>query len=383
MADLTKNNDTEILNQLSLLLYPESLESSKLFNCFSENLDAKVSNFMQVKEISKLVESESLLIEYLKRMNFFEYSLESNTVTYKLSQDLIVFDLVNIPLKLNQGNLLNYLNLATEFQNGQLLRVYKKSIFWYIVTTQDNEELVENKLKTAKIPDLETVLKYEKSNQVQIVNKLKKEISHSHYIKDSQGLKSNVVTNDNNSKHDNKLSWRKKSNDTNEDKKIQKGSHKNSNFSGFQRSGMTQAPNTQVNSGFVRNRYNSDGNQQIKNVYKPEKKIDEIEIDLSQINYSLKIKNKYTNHELLSYFDQFRFAKCFDAPPAWENSVEEVCADTRKKEFHLSRRERAMTYSMPIKNKFDDVQLNLNAVAYKLPTNHPLSGGYVAMNANK
>jgi hypothetical protein len=356
-------DESQQLEQLMLILAPENVESTKLWNYLNENLEAYLADLLSINEISKITTDKETLINLLTKLPYIEYSKDKeNSVKIIINSELSIFSLVNLPFTITEDNLKDNISILKE--NSQSIdRLYKKSIFWNIAT--ENLEVatkLEDYLKTAEIKVANNSHKvvYERTNGDDIRKNILKQISNHTYNKESCGLQKKGVqpNNDYNSANSQKLSWRKKSNDTTEQMGRIGGK-----ASTFQRGGV------------IRDRYNSDGQQ---HAFKPKPKYEEIEIDLSKINYSLKLKHKFTNGDLLLYYDKFRINKIFDVQPKFENFIEEICSTTKRKEFNFLKRERSLTYSLPVtyrNSKFDDIKLNLDAPSFKLPTQNPISAG--------
>ncbi|MFO0515363.1 MAG: hypothetical protein ACK5YA_00770 [bacterium] len=359
---MTNINNDFLKNNLLSLLSPEVLDSPKIIACFNEKLEANVTDLLSTVEISKLFNgNKQKFIEIIKELDFFTLN-EDSTLKLLINEEIHVISIINTPHTWKSEEIvLNILGNDSE----KVKRFYKKSMFWYIVT--DSKTDIESIVSGFSGKNFEDVIdgkiKFEIMSHQEIHKNLFKQVSSNTYCKETSGLKSN-----HNSNHDasSKLSWRKKSNDTTED--FKRGSNMAKNSGTFQRSGIT--------TGVVRDRYNSDGQQ---NVFRPNqgyKRSDEIEIDLSKIHYSLKIKHKYSNADVLLLYDKYRINKIFDNPPNFENFIEDVCAQTKRKEFNFLKRERSMTYSSNDNYKsIQEVKLNLDAPAFKLPNQNPLSTG--------
>jgi hypothetical protein len=365
-----------VLSQLKSLLAPEIVHTSKVCSVFSEAFEANIDELVSANEVSKLVNKQGF-IDIVPQLSFLEYDKEKGLVKIVIHEHLVAFSLVNIPFGYCADKIFEAIpflkaNQITSSHLGGLVRAYSKSILWVLVTedTKFANDLEES-LKVAEINGIK--IKYERLESESIKKQLAKQIASLHYVKDSADLKSghkNLGANNNyDSNNSQKLSWRKKSNDTT-DHPTSITDNKPKQSGGFQRSSNAGAPIA------VRDRYNSDGGQ--PSSFRPSKKITEIEIDLSKISYSLKIQHKYSNGDLLLYYDKLRIKKVFDEMPKFENYIEEICSKEKRKEFNFLKRERSLTYSLPVtykSSKFEEVKLNLDAPSYKLPNQNPLSGG--------
>lgn len=358
------------INQLSIILSPENLDSTKAYTLFNGNLEANIADLLTITEISKIEPDIFKLNELLINISFL--TVDVDVIRLSIHEDLNVFSIVNLPHSFNTKSLYELIPLLKEKETS-VRRIYKKSLFWIIVTESKEFSLelssVLNNLEFNE-SEMKVKVKFDHQSSDQIKTQLLKLLNHNH--KESNGVKKehNDYTSVNSSQ---KLSWRKKSNDTNEPNNfMKKDNYKGKDSCQFNRSSNANPP-----TNIVRDRYNSDG--QKLSAFKPVKRYDEIEIDLSKINYSLKIKHKYSNGDLLLYYDKFRINKVFESMPKFDNLIEEICSKEKRKEFNFLKRERSLTFSVPLayKNstKKDEVKLNLDAPSFKLPEKNPLSGG--------
>lgn len=359
MTDTNSSSNKEISSNITSLIAPEAIDSSKILQLFNDHFEATLSDILKSSELLKLTENNSdKLLTHLKSLDFVEFIGESK-IKLNINSNLTVFSLVNIPTTWQSKDIIQKFKILKD-NESKIIRLYKKSLFWNIAI--DNSSIIESlekELNSNVFTELDNnKVKYDKLDNKEIHNKLVKVINQNAYTKEASGLKSNHG----NSNYDStsKLSWRKKSNDTTDD--FRRGSNFNKNSGTFQRSAIPQ--------GTMRDRYNSDG----QNVnFRPTKRSEEIEIDLSKIHYSLKIKHKYNNADILLFYDKYRINKIFDTKPEFTNFIEEVCSNEKRRDFNFLKRERSLTYSLP-NNKFDNVKMNLDAPAF-LPNRNPLSGG--------
>ena len=358
------------IQQLSTLLSPENIESTKAFSCFNDKFECSVNDLIQICEISKIENDPKKLIELLLNVSFLSVDCNSHIVKLLVHPDLNVFSFVNIPFDLSITELSEQVPVLKI--ESLIKRIYKNSLFWIIVTENNDfaNELEEALKVEIKHKNNSFKIQYERQKADEIGKNLYKLFSnHTHIKKERKDDFTSVNSNQ-------KLSWRKKSNDTNEPAFISKDKPKDNNY--FQRSSNTKPNN-------VRDRYNSDGMK--FSAFKPTKRYEEIEIDLSKINYSLKIKHKFSNGDLLLYYDKFRINKVFDKVPQFTNFVDAICSNNKRKEFNYLKRERSLTFSVPFAYKNAtkaDIKLNLDAPSFKLPEKNPLSvGNLTGIKLNK
>jgi Asp-tRNA(Asn)/Glu-tRNA(Gln) amidotransferase C subunit len=120
---------------LKNLLYPECIENSKVISILNlKSLDFKLEEFLNLKEVKKITEDKEEILKAFKEMDFINLSKDNeNTFNIKLDEEIKVFSVINIPQKMKKDEILESLKL----QNESLLRVYKRSLYWYIVLNSE------------------------------------------------------------------------------------------------------------------------------------------------------------------------------------------------------------------------------------------------------
>jgi hypothetical protein len=120
---------------LKNLLYPECIENSKVISILNlKSLDFKLEEFLNLKEVKKITEYKEEILKAFKEMDFINLSKDNeNTFNIKLDEEIKVFSVINIPQKMKKDEILESLKL----QNESLLRVYKRSLYWYIVLNSE------------------------------------------------------------------------------------------------------------------------------------------------------------------------------------------------------------------------------------------------------
>lgn len=105
----------------------------------------KFDDFLNLKEIKKISDNQELLLQILSATEFLEKeenkeSETNSTISFKLKIDdnIRVFSILNIPQKMKKEELIEHFSIPTE----NLLRAYKKSLFWYIVL--NSEEIAKD-----------------------------------------------------------------------------------------------------------------------------------------------------------------------------------------------------------------------------------------------
>ncbi len=100
---------------------------------------------MNLKEIKKISDNKELLLKILLSTEFLEKEDDKDSETnasytfkLKIDDNIRVFSILNIPQKMKKDELVEHFGIPTE----NLLRVYKKSLFWYVVL--NSEEIAKD-----------------------------------------------------------------------------------------------------------------------------------------------------------------------------------------------------------------------------------------------
>lgn len=100
---------------------------------------------MNLKEIKKISDNKELILKILSSTEFLEKEenkdAETNsTISFslKFDENIRVFSILNIPQKMKNEDIIEYFGIPKE----NLLRAYKKSLFWYIVL--NSEEIAKD-----------------------------------------------------------------------------------------------------------------------------------------------------------------------------------------------------------------------------------------------
>ena len=217
------------------MLYPESLDSSKILTFITEpnNLSFKVTDLLSIKEVSKYTSEKDELIPLLSKIDYIKLSENKERVSILIPENFAVFSLLNVPQKMTEEELIKLISIPKE----NFLRIYKKSLFWVIVTNREADNYdnsnnfstseIENKLKNVEFSD-GGKLRYDYMTKGGLIKSINKQIQTSNYHKESHELKasggqangnsssrkiSSNAYNSNNKDRTNSeaLSWRKKS----------------------------------------------------------------------------------------------------------------------------------------------------------------------------
>ena len=118
--------DTKLLEKLSLMLYPECLDFSKVITILSEDFTFTGNDLYSLKEISKIFQSKDLLFNYLsflsKQKNPIIFVNEDFSKCQLLISDkLIYYQFINIPPEYNDERV----KLLFDLKDDDFLRLYK------------------------------------------------------------------------------------------------------------------------------------------------------------------------------------------------------------------------------------------------------------------
>ncbi len=116
-------------------MYPECIENSKIISIINfKSLDFKLEDFLNLKEVKKITENKEEVLKALKEMDFIKESNEiENSFNFIMDEEIKVFSVINIPQKMKKDEIFEIVKLPNE----SLLRVYKRSLYWYIVLNSE------------------------------------------------------------------------------------------------------------------------------------------------------------------------------------------------------------------------------------------------------
>ena len=318
--------------KLCQLLYPENLEQfSKVTTILNEDFSFKLSELYSLKEIQKIFSSKEELCTYLNSLSKMEnpiISFDNEKEEGKIIFDkyLMLYSFVNIPSNFNEKDVKDFLQL----KEGDYIRLYKQSLFWIIVSQkQEFNEKFEKYFKTLKVED-EKNLKCNISSGPMLKNAILKIIQKHLYSKETNGLSFKSEKKEN-IKEDDSMSWRKKTDVSD----ISSGSNLGYGISsnGHKR---RQRFKSDPNEWGRRKGSNDYWGREKKN--EPKKEKEEIQIQLDQIKYSLMIKYKYSNKEILDYLEKIENSISFDKNN-FVNIVDDIM-DSKMKNLEIKEREK-------------------------------------------
>jgi hypothetical protein len=176
-----------------------------------------------IKEVAKFTSEKEELISLLSMIDYIKLSENKEIASIIIPENFAVFSLLNVPQKMSEEELIKVISIPKE----NFVRIYKKSLFWVIITNREGDatEEIENKFKNVEFSD-GGKLRYDYMTKNGLIKSINKQIQTSNYHKESHELKVsgntsnnklNANYNSNNKERTNSeaLSWRKKSTDNN------------------------------------------------------------------------------------------------------------------------------------------------------------------------
>ncbi len=339
--------DVKLKEKLSLFLYPECLDFSKVISILNEDFSFSGNDLYFLKEISKLFSSKELLFKYLLHLSKQKNPIISVNEDFSkcqliINDNMVYYQFVNIPTEYNSERVKLLLGINEEDYS----RLYKSSIFWVLISEKEEfNKKFENVLKDILVDKEGKKLKYNITSAFMIKKMAKKQIDKRIYNQETESLKNNeknnIKNNDfNRSKNsDDSMSWRKKSDLSNDQDNLGYGYSKN--YGNKRRQRFKSDPYEYQGNEF----YNSKKNY-INNDY--QKDIEDLKVQLDDVKYPIFIKEKYTNKEILDYLAQIKSEIKFD-----ENNFSRIIDDIIDKE------------------KMKNLELE-NKKEYEIPKNNPL-----------
>ena len=339
--------DVKLKEKLSLILYPECLDFSKVISILNEDFSFSGNDLYFLKEISKLFSSKELLFKYLLHLSKQKNPIISVNEDFSkcqliINDNMVYYQFVNIPTEYNSERVKLLLGINEEDYS----RLYKSSIFWVLISEKEEfNKKFENVLKDILVDKEGKKLKYNITSAFMIKKMAKKQIDKRIYNQETESLKNNeknnIKNNDfNRSKNsDDSMSWRKKSDLSNDQDNLGYGYSKN--YGNKRRQRFKSDPYEYQGNEF----YNSKKNY-INNDY--QKGIEDLKVQLDDVKYPIFIKEKYTNKEILDYLAQIKSEIKFD-----EKNFSRIIDDIIDKE------------------KMKNLELE-NKKEYEIPKNNPL-----------
>ena len=339
--------DVKLKEKLSLFLYPECLDFSKVISILNEDFSFSGNDLYFLKEISKLFSSKELLFKYLLHLSKQKNPIISVNEDFSkcqliINDNMVYYQFVNIPTEYNSERVKLLLGINEEDYS----RLYKSSIFWVLISEKEEfNKKFENVLKDILVDKEGKKLKYNITSAFMIKKMAKKQIDKRIYNQETESLKNNEKNNIKNNdfnkskKSDDSMSWRKKSDLSNDQDNLGYGYSKN--YGNKRRQRFKSDPYEYQGNEF----YNSKKNY-INNDY--QKGIEDLKVQLDDVKYPIFIKEKYTNKEILDYLAQIKSEIKFD-----EKNFSRIIDDIIDKE------------------KMKNLELE-NKKEYEVPKNNPL-----------
>jgi hypothetical protein len=284
---------------------------------------------------------------------------------------------LNIPPKLNKEEVKHHIELI----NLQYNRLYKKGFYW-ILSTIDKETVicVQNSLRELIFDEIR--IKYIHNNKSQILKNMKDKMDKNSYKKDTKYLGVNNNRYHKNSYNRGKgsdsdldsFSWRKGSGGTKSSFDYNDKYYKKSYYYKYKR-----------------NRFNSGDDGKKYNNYYSNNNNQEIEIDISNLKYSLTIKNKYSFRDIKKYYEKINNEPEMKRPQFLNEELTDILSNNKKEIVSLNEliecneKNKAKDSSEKKNeneksNNIDKNNNNLNT-NIKIPKMNPLSG--MSKNFNK
>ena len=351
LKKMSNDIDQKTLEKLSLMLYPESLEQfSKVINILNEDFTFKGDDLFSLKEITKLFPSKEILFSYLTHLSKLPNPIISINEDFSkcqliISDKLIYYQFINIPPEYNEERV----KLLLELKDDDFLRLYKSSIFWVLIS--DNEKFNDNfeKVLQGITVDKEgKKLKCNITSSFMIKKMAKKAIEKRIYNQETENLKNTIKKNEKSEefnrskKSDDSMSWRKKSDVSNDQDDYGYGYKKG--FKNKRRQRFKSDPNEYHNNDYYNNndyyynkKYNKDNN------YKND--VEELRGQLDEVKYPIFIKEKYTNKDMLDYLAKIKNDITFNEKN-FENIIDDII-DKKMKNLELENKKE---YEVPKNN---------------------------------
>ena len=371
---------------------PENFDNSRISSITNDQLIIKLSDLLNQKEISKYITSKDKLISIIKTYcEFFKISEDQKTIEYVLPDNMVVFNILNIPLNMTKADVIKNIELI----NLQFNRLYKRGFYW-VLSTVEKETVIcmQNSLRDLDFE--ESKVKYDLINKNQILRNMKEQIEKNLYQKDTKNLgisgntknKNNFTRGKISDTDNDAFSWRKGSSDiktsfdVNDKQSYKRNNYYNNNYrGGYQkkrnRYNSDVAEQNYHNNYYENNNYyynnnnnyyhkNSMSNNNNSNNYNNNNK--DIEIDVSNLKYPIIIKNKYSFNDIKSFYQNICDDKLYIQTPEFLSTI---CSDIiRNSQKNMVSLDELIESSKLLEKEKDQQKINLNM---KIPKMNPLS----------
>ena len=374
---------------------PENFDNSRINSITNEQLEIKIDELLKQKEISKYIKDKEKLISLIKsNCEFMKVSENKETLEYDIPENMTVFNILNIPLKMSKEEVKKNIELV----NLQFNRLYKRGFYWVLSTVEKETVIcIQNSLRDLNFE--ESKVKYDLNNKNQILRAVKEQIDKNLYQKEAKNLgisgnlgkKNNFFKKKTSDTDQDAFSWRKGSNEgrTSFDVNEKNNYKKNNNY--YNKNNNNQRKRSRFNSDnagqqnynyYENNNYNYNNNYKnnyYNNNYRNNNNKD-IEIDISNLKYPIHIKHKYSFDDIKSFYKKICDNNLFPEQPQFLNSIfDEILSDKKKEIFALDE----LIESSKQLNNNKKEKGEKNSINIKIPKTNPLSNMGKGFNSKK
>ena len=359
-------------------------------------MQIKIDDLLKQKEITKYITNKEKLLSLIKsKCEFLKVS--EGVLEYNLPENMTVFSILNIPLKMTKDEVIKTIELI----NLQYNRLYKRGFYW-VLSTVDKETVIcmQNSLRDLNFD--ESKVKYDLNNRNQILKTMKEQAEKNLYQKEAKNLgvpKGNNKNNNNNFKprgsdaDSDAFSWRKgscegrtsfdvgdkqgykKNNYYNKNNNQKKRNRFNSDNAGQKYNNNNydnNYNNYNYNNNYNNNYYNNYNNNYHNN-YRSNN-TNEIEIDISNLKYPINIKYKYSFTDIKSFYQKITTNNLFPEKPKYLSDIFNEIISDKKKDIvvldELIESSKALNQINNNEKKDQEEKVNTNI---KIPKMNPLS----------
>ena len=145
-------------------------------------MQIKIDDLLKQKEITKYVTDKEKLISLIKSSCEF-LKVSEDVLEYNLPENMTVFSILNIPLKMTKEEVIKTIELI----NLQYNRLYKRGFYW-VLSTVEKETVIcmQNSLRDLNFD--ESKVKYDLNNRSQILKTMKEQAEKNLYQKEAKNL---------------------------------------------------------------------------------------------------------------------------------------------------------------------------------------------------
>ena len=391
---------------------PENFDNSHINSITNEQLTIKIDDLMKQKEVAKYITDKEKFLSLIKtNCEFLKISENKKSLEYTLPDNMTVFNILNIPLKMSKEEVKKNIELI----NLQYNRLYKKGFYWVLCTT-DKETVIcmQNSLRDLSYE--ESKVKYDINNRNQIYRAMKEQVEKSSYQKEAKNLgisgnsgnKNNFYKKKGSDADSDAFSWRKGScegktsfdvNERNTNyKKHNNYYNKNNNQKKRNRFNSDNAGynnNYYENNNYNYNNYNNNYNYNSKynnnyynnNYRNNNNNSNEIEIDISNLKYPIHIKYKYSFSDIKSFYQKICDNNLFPEKPLYLSDIfNEIISDKKKNIVvldELIESSKQLAQNNDNKEKKEKEEKEKISTNIKIPKMNPLSNMGKAFGGQK